>query len=256
MLAVTALHAARAEEVLFVDWDGSGTESQQSLATDGVLSQISAEAFNFAFDEGASWKPLEGYNPPSEKTGDFSLAISSSMGRGPAAPQLLRLDKRAGGGTLTVLVQGSEAEPPQMRGLLLFTKSHFLGGASDPAVKVVLDATSRLDFVGILDGMAPEGRWVVRDGEDWYVSERTLAPQLAYATPEPRELIDPAAERWAPYNVQSTPLDALPTQFEKKSFTNITAVGIYWNSYDSANIVGGTSVSRMAVDAFTAQASK
>jgi len=256
ILAVAALHAAMAEEVLFVDWDGSGTENQQNLPTDGVTSKVTTETYNLIFDEAVSWKPLEGYNPPPEKTADFGLAISSSMGHGPAAPQILRLDKRAAGGTMTILVQGSEAEPPQMRGLLFFTKSHFLAGSEDPSLKIHFDETSRLEFTGILDGVAPEARWLVRDGEDWYVSEEALAPQLAYDAPEQRELANPGAKRWALYGVQGVPLDTLPTQFEQRRFSNITAVGIFWNSYDSSNVVGGTSISRMAMDAFSAQASK
>lgn len=256
LLAIAALHIAGAEEVLFVDWDGEGIDSRQSLATDGATSKVSAEAFNYVFDESISWKPLEGYNPPAEKTADFGLAISSSMGRGPAAPRILHLDKRPAGGTLTVLVEGSEAEPPQMRGLLFFTKSHFLNGAEDSAVQIHFDASSRLEFIGFLDGMAPEARWLVRDGEDWYVSEEVLAPQLAYDVPEQRELANPGATRWAAYNVQDVPLEAVPTQFEKRSFSNITAVGVFWNSYDSPNVLGGTSISRMAVNAFSAQASK
>jgi hypothetical protein len=256
MLAVTALHAVTAEEILFVDWDGSGTESQQSLSTEGVLTKVSDDAFSFVFDEEACWRPLEGYNPPPEKTGDFGLAISSSSGRGPAAPQILRLDKRTTGGTLTVLVQGSETDPPQMRGVLFFTKSHFLSGAGESSAQVRFDAASRLDFVGILDGLAPEARWLVRDGEEWFVSEGTLAPQLAYNASEQRELTDPGSKRWTAYNVQGAPLEIISTRFEQRIFSNITAVGIYWDSYGSSNVVGGTSISRMAVDVFTAQGSK
>jgi hypothetical protein len=97
LLAAAALQTAVAEEVIFVDWDGAGTESQQDLPTEGIPSKVSSEAFSYTFEESASWKPREGYNPPPDKTGDFGLAISSSMGHGPAAPHILRLDPRGGG---------------------------------------------------------------------------------------------------------------------------------------------------------------
>lgn len=256
MLAVVVLQSAVAEEVVFVDWDGSGTEGQQNLATDGVPKSVSSEAYNFSFNEDADWKPLEGYNPPADKTGDFGLAISSSMGHGPAAPQLMRLDKRGSAGTLTVMMQGSDGDPPQMRGLLFFTKGHFLNGADDLSAKIHFDEMSRLYFMGILDGLAPEARWIIRDGENWYVSEETLTPQITYNVSEPRELIDPGSKRWALYNVLGAPLDEVPLQFENVTFSDVTAVGIFWNSYGSSNVVGGISISRMAVDSFTAQALK
>lgn len=256
ILAVAAFQVAAAEEVLFVDWDGSGTEGQQALSTDGIPKKISSEAYNLTFDESADWKPLEGYNPPTDKTGNFGLAISSSMGRSPAAPQLLRLDQRGSVGTLTVMTQGSEGEPPQMRGLLFFTKNYFLNGAQDPSAKIHFDAMSRLYFMGILDGVAPEARWIIRDGENWYISEETLPAQMSYNVSEPRELIDPNSKHWALYNVLGAPLDEGPTQFETVTFSDVTAVGIFWNSYGSSNVIGGTSISRMAVDAFSAQAQK
>jgi hypothetical protein len=115
---------------------------------------------------------------------------------------------------------------------------------------------SRLYFMGMIDGVAPEARWIVRDGENWYISEEVLAPQLAYNVSEPRELIGPNSKRWALYNVLGAPLDEVPTQFETVTFSDVTAVGIFWNSYGSSNVVGGTSFGRMAVDAFTAQALK
>lgn len=97
---------------------------------------------------------------------------------------------------------------------------------------------------------------MIRDGENWYISEETLAPQLAYNVSEPRELIDPGSKRWALYNVFGAPLDEVPAQFENMTFSDVTAVGIFWNSYGSFNVIGGTSFSRMAMDTFTAQALK
>lgn len=257
ILTCTSCALTWAEDIAIVDWDGSGTEAQVDLDPDGVVKKVTDSAYNFGFDEQTIWAPKESYFPPPEKTGPFGLALSSSVGTGPGAPHIMRLDRRgASGGTLTILIQGTEDMPPQMRGLLFFLKENFLNGGAETGSKVHFDETSRFFFTGILDGKAPEARWLVRDGESWYVSEEKLTPQAVYNVSEPRELINPEATRWAEYNVQGIPLEDPALQFESKKFENITAAGIYWDSYGVRATVGGTSISRMAVDAFSVQAVK
>lgn len=246
---------AQAEEITIVNWDGSGVEAQMDLDPAEGPKKLTEFAYNFGFDEQTVWAPAENYSPPSGTSGVFGLALSSSVGQGPAVPHIMRLEKRSSGGTLTILIQGTEDLAPQMRGILFFLKGNFLSGET-ASEKVHFDAASRFSFMGILDGRAPEARWLVRDGETWFVSEATLSPQMTYNVSELRELENPESTKWAEYYVDGMPLEMAPTEFETRKFENITAVGIYWDSYGSSEIVGGTSISRMAVDSFSVQATK
>ncbi len=240
-------------DVLIVDWDGNGAREILPLASELQKAVLTSEAHNYLIT-GASWLPVEGYDPQPDKTAQFQMAISSSAGHGPAVPHIMRLEPRGSQGTVTVMVQGSEGLPPQMRGVLVFEKDHFLNGSNEAGKTVQFDAMSRLAFRGILDGKAPAARWLLRDGEKWFVSETMLAPQLSYNVAEDRELVDPASVAWAEYDVTAVPLGEAPEVFAPRRFENITAVGIFWDAYGSEAVIGGTSFSRMAVDAFQTQA--
>lgn len=248
-----AVRACLAADTMIVDWDGNGARDILPLASELQKAILSFEAHNFVMT-GASWLPSDGYDPQPDKTPQFQMAVSSSAGSGPAVPQIMRLEPRGSQGTVTVLVQGSEELPPQMRGLLVFEKEHFLGGSAETGNAVRFDAMSRLAFRGILDGKSPSARWLVRDGEKWFVSEVQLAAQLSYGVAEERELVDPSAVKWAEYDVTAVPLAPAPEDFAIRAFEDVTAVGLFWDSYGSESVVGGTSFSRMALDAFQAQA--
>lgn len=243
---------ARADD-LVVDWDGKGLQGEQPLAIDAVRQKITEGVATLVLDGELSWRPTDGFTPDDSKTGDFSAGLSASVGTSPAVPDILKLEDIPGGGRIHIVLRGSVNDPPQMRGLLVFTKAHFLNGASDPSRTVGFDDRSLLSFLGILDGCAPDARWVVRDGEIWYISEATLAVQQSYQTPELREMTDPGNQKWAEYNADGTPFEAAPPSFNTRQFENITAVGVWFDSYGPRPSIGGTSFSRVALDQFQAR---
>ncbi len=238
---------------LVVDWDGKGLQGAPPLAIDAVPQKTTEGVTTLVLDPELSWRPTEGFTPDDSKTGDFSAGLSASVGASPAIPDILKLEDIPGGGRIHILLRGSVNDPPQMRGLVVFTKAHFLNGASDASRTIGFDDQSLLSFLGILDGCAPEARWVVRDGEVWYVSEATLTAQQSYQTPELREMTDPGSQKWAEYNADSTPFEVAPPSFNARQFENITAVGIWFDSYGPRPSVGGTSFSRVALDRFQAR---
>lgn len=246
-LAVS-IQQLKAGDVTIVDWDGTGAYGQQVLNYESARNVTTSGIHTFAYDESLSWNPQE------ESAGNFSVAISSSVGASPAVPHVMRLDASNGKGLIQLLLRGSLASPPKMRGLLFFTKSHFSHGTDELGKKIRFSPGSRLYFSGMLDGLSPEARWLVRDGETWYISESTLEPQVSYNKSEPRELLDPASARWAEYHPQGAPLEVAPTVYDTHVFDDITAVGVFWDSYESPSEVGGTSFSRIAISAFLVQA--
>lgn len=242
----------RAED-LIVDWNGKGAKGVQRLNVEEVPQKITDGVSTMVFDQELSWRPVEGAEPIDSQTAEFAAGISASVGTSPAQPDILNLENTPAGGRIHLLLRGGEANPPQMRGILVFTKAHFLNGASDPAISVVFDQDSRLSFQGILDGCAPEARWLVRDGDAWWISEVSLVPQLAYQASEPRELRDLENQKWAPYDPEAVPFQPAPEGFAPRRFENITAVGIWFDSYGPRPSVGGTSFTRVAVDEFQAR---
>lgn len=252
-LTAFAAAAALAADVMIVDWKGAETITAIDLPWENHTSKVSPGTHTFPLVEELSWIP-DSAEFASDKSKEFVLAITSSAGSGPSSPHILRLDPRGSQSALTIQINGHDALRPQMRGILAFVQKDFLEGADAPDKTVRFDAMSRLAFRGILDGRPPTARWLVRDGETWWVSEATLSPQLNYNESEERELIDPQSVKWAEYDPTTEPLTEVSTDFQPHEFQQITAVGIFWDSYGVETVVGGTSFSRMAMDSFQVQA--
>lgn len=238
---------------LVVSWKGSGVQGSTPLQAELITPKVTPGVSTLPLDETISWKPVDGPESNGGETVDFSAGLSASVGTSPAVPDILQWESRPGGGRIHLLLRGSESDPPQMRGMIIFPKSHFLDGAADPASSLGFDHQSLLSFTGLLDGLAPEARWAVRDGETWYLSESTLTPQRSYQTAETRELPEPGQQKWAEYQ-PGEPFEAAPASYADHQFSNITAFGVWFDSYGQRPSIGGTSFTRFALDQFEARA--
>lgn len=251
LTVVLFVTSAICEETVAVEWGGSW-KGQSPLFDESSQKIVTPGFHTFTFDDALSWRPQAFAG--GEDVGDFFIAISSSVGSSPAVPHIMRLDAYQGRALAQILIKGSQQHPPQMRGMFFLTDAQFVD--SDIKTAWRFSESSVISFSGIIDGMIAEARWLVRDGQAWYVSEALLAAQQSYNKLETRELENPEAVRWGEYHPDGAPLEKAPSSFAEHVFDNITAIGVYWDSYDSSIDVGGTSFSRFAVESLVLRAHK
>ncbi len=104
------------------------------------------------------------------------------------------------------------------RGLFLWTKAEFLNGGH--AQRVFFDGSSNLDVEITRWGDLEDGRFVVEDGGQFYVSQATFVGNGTHT-------LDPNATLWAPYDPASDMnFDEGAAVFAAHSFTDIQSVGI------------------------------
>ena len=251
LTTVLFISSGFSEDTTVAEWGGPW-KGQEPLLGESSKKVVTPGFHTFVYDDTLSWRPqalTEG-----EGVGDFFVAVSSSVGGSPAVPHILRLDSYQGRALAQILIKGSQQNPPKMRGMFFLTDAHFLDLEVKGAWK--FSESSILSFSGIIDGMVSEARWLVRDGQTWYVSEVLLTSQQDYNRVEARELDNPESVRWSEYHPDGTPLEKTPSFFTEHVFENITAIGVYWDSYDSSENVGGTSFSRFAAESLALRAHK
>lgn len=203
----------------------------------------------------ANLTPTSGYVAPEGKSSTFYGGWSSSSGTAPAiaggaSGTESALQSRSvynnGSGDYIYLSLGLVS--PQIRGLFLFDKDDFLNGMN--AVDVAFDENSSLSFTGFVGGWRPNLRWVVQDGDTWYISDMTFTstePFFNLGGPVSATLNDPNNQLWAAY----TPIasdsagpfmyNAAPEGgYVAHAFTNIQAVGIFFDSYGIEATTDGT----------------
>jgi len=121
--------------------------------------------------------------------------------------------------------------PFRMYYLAVWPKWDFMNGGD--RYRVSFDDESELAFLVMRYHMGMEGwRWVVRNGEDFYISEKTFfgAGENPGGSGGKAHVVRPALERWAehrptaPYRVDFDPKAA---EFTQRQFDNVTGVGWY-----------------------------
>ncbi len=121
--------------------------------------------------------------------------------------------------------------PFRMYYLAVWPKWDFMNGGAEH--RVSFDAESELAFLIMRYHMGMEGwRWVVRNGQDFYISERVFqgAGETRGGKGGKAHVIRPAAEKWAvyrptaPYRIDFDPKTA---QFAERTFDDVTGVGWY-----------------------------
>lgn len=198
--------------------------------------------------------PASGYDAPVDRSGSFSGGWMASQGPAPGVPGGESgngggLDNRVvydGGAkdriSLSLPVAGGA---PAMRGMIVFEKSGFLNGLDQQTVG--FDSSSMLSFSGIMDGYRPVGRWLVMDGNTWYISQATII-QAAYNTVETHTLTDPNSVLWAAFiPTENDSLGAFfyneapTTGYEAHTFSDVRGGGIFFDSYGALAGDGGFS---------------
>jgi len=120
-------------------------------------------------------------------------------------------------------------------GLFYWKKEDFLSGSALGSLR--FGSGSRLEILnyqggdGVVEKNSGRVRFVVDDGEQFYVSESYGDRSSASFA-----LTDPAGERWAPFDPQpphSFQLDEQTAQFAEHEFQDITAVGFYHSNSQS-----------------------
>lgn len=207
--------------------------------------------------------PASGYATPAFRNGRFFGGFSSAINGSPYVPgnttgtdsgyRVVFNNSNAD----RILYQGS-GNRSQIRGALIFDKADFLREAS--ATTVVFNANTEMSFTGMLDGWRPLARWLVRDGSTWYISQTTLAAQTTYNVAENRSFLNPNTSLWATFTPTQTDgngnpfFAAAPSSYSSHTFNNVTAVGIYFDSFPATSSLGGTSFSRFAMEGFSVKA--
>ncbi|MDD2798036.1 MAG: SUMF1/EgtB/PvdO family nonheme iron enzyme [Bacteroidales bacterium] len=119
-------------------------------------------------------------------------------------------------------------------GFWFWDKADFLNGGNTNTV--TFDANSTISFSNFrLSTQFLDGRWVVRDGTQFYISEAkfgtTTTGGLTSITGRSTQILNPTTTKWAEYN----PVAPYDIRFKNPStatfsdhvFTNVTAVGAY-----------------------------
>lgn len=267
LVLAVSVHAA----TVLVDWGGnyvSSTEmySNTEFPTDFRAETLSGQGYSTVrgpvlgySGTVANLTPGGGYTAPSGKSSTFYGGWSASSGTGPAVPGGAS-GTQSGLSSRSVLQNGAGGQPgedimylaldtpaPAFRGLFVFEKNDFLNGMD--AGTVAFDASSELSFTGLVGGYRPILRWVVLDGSTWYISDASFTGTgsfLFWGAAVSSTLSDPNSQLWASYvPIESDSAgpylyNAAPASgYAAHSFSNVQAVGVYFDSY-GVSVTDGT----------------
>ncbi len=166
----------------------------------------------YAFSTTTPLSPVAGYTGPAFFGGIRASVYDSTS--------LLWGDNTLTGSQYTLRVQPTAPVTTRMHGVIYFPKSSFAG--LDPAARL---SFSRDSLVYCNVSGATGGRWVVRDGGNFYVSETLLSasPYLSFAN-------DADDGRWA---LWETPhlldFDAAGAVFLSRNFSDIDGIGFLFD---------------------------
>lgn len=269
-LASTATREGHAATI--VSWGGNYVSANQVFTDTTTASPNSYRTYTNAGQSYSTLKnslqnltPGSGYVAPSGKTANFSGGFMGSSGTGPAGIGGVNgtdsaLSSRAvlDNGANDRISLSLSAPNPQIRGAITFSKADFLSDFSQETVG--FDLTSTLSFSGILGGVRPIGQWLVQDGSIWYISLSTIT-QSASNTVETHTLADLNNALWAVYTPTLSDtagayfINAAPASgYAAHTFSDVQAVGIFFDSYGQPASPDGSSYSRFALQTFSASA--
>ncbi len=143
-----------------------------------------------------------------------------------------------------MMTADNDKPPLRAYGLWFWKKEDFLNGGEQYTVSFGADAIIAPHISRYYDGVE-DGRWVVRDGTQFYVSEKTFSEYLIeIGRTSPRHtsyILNPTETNWAPYNPQPpyhVEFDSSTATFTAHTFTDVTAVGftVYADTLRSEDI--------------------
>ncbi len=254
-----------------VDWGGDYGEGQ-------AFGNAAAEDFTTTYGSGIyasasilndgprNLTPTSGYTAPEGKSATFwggwmastpdatsSVTIPGSVHPGIDSPLEGSLNSRAiWSNRINIAVSRYQA---RLRGMVYFSKSDFLNDLN--SATVAFDENSSLSFSGISDGnFGPNVRWVIQDGDTWYVS--SVQGVGTYNTVFTMSLANPNSALWASFDPYSDgTYNAAPDEgYATHTFSNIQAVGMFFDSYGlESRAYDGDGWARFAMQGFTMEAS-
>ena len=157
-------------------------------------------------------------------------------------------------GPRTNVVSGEVEELLEAYGVWIWTKEHFYNDGADHVVTFDADSYIAVDITRYWGGINA-GRWLVRDGDQFYLSEETFAGETNQyyvgMSADPGQhgsgnnpvfrrthTLNPGDSRWAPYDPVPDPaypyeidFDVSSAVFDDHVFTNVTAVGWFAERY-------------------------
>jgi len=259
--------------VTFVDWGGDYVTESQVLVNTEVTSEhyrtydpTPSQGYNTLRGTVLSYgggiqelTPATGYQAPVGKSSSFWGGWTASAGTGPGIPggisgnvdftsnRTVWNNPVAGtGGDFINLSISSSA--PAIRGIIAFAKTGFLSGFD--AQSVAFDSSSSISLTGMTSGFRPVVRWVIQDGDTWYISENSFTGTGTgfWGAPTNATLNDPNSALWAAYVPILTDSagpyfynPAPETGYATHAFTNIQTVGVFFDSYGQPVIDGAYS---------------
>jgi len=211
------------------DWDGDGVANDRGI--------------RHAFDEITPLSPVSGYTTLAGKSGTFyggydvarigsnsswNFTTNKSVFQKPAGDQI-----------------GYEMTPGfgYAHFVVAFLKPDFLNGGSANTNYLDADDTSISINLPTLENMT--GRFMIKNGQQWYVSETTItAPGLA-------TLANPSENsRWAIYNpVSALDFNAPSATFANLNLNDVQGVGYYFENDNVVLVTPKCWISEMAVNA-------
>lgn len=271
-MTLVSFMASQANAEVVVDWGGTYTNGTQAFGN------ASAEDFTNTHGGGINGSlsilndgprnltPSSGYTAPEGKSSIFWggwMASTPDTGWSAIIPGSLYPDTDAPVASwdnnrsiwadrITIAVNKYQA---RLRGMVYFSKNDFLNEMNGTAVG--FDGNSSLSFSGITDGnFGPNVRWVIQDGGTWYVSE--VYGTGTYNTFFTMSLDDPNSALWAAFDPYSDgTYNAAPDSgYATHAFSNIQAVGMYFDSYDlESRAYDGDGWARFSLQSFKMEAS-
>ncbi|MCC5841329.1 MAG: PKD domain-containing protein, partial [Opitutales bacterium] len=124
----------------------------------------------------------------------------------------------------TIRLQPNSSRPVALHGAIFMNKEHFLGAAALAPVSLAAGDRFIMGDIVLFERMSPL-RWLVRDGDQFYVSEATITPGASTFTVP----ADNDHGQWAPFDPEAQAddlnFDAAAATFASRVFTDITAFG-------------------------------
>ncbi len=183
-------------------------------------------AYGGTYNQGNSWRFYGGALFHSYSA-NFSTRWAEVWGNAPGGPGADHIYLHAGSNTAT---DGWE--------FVYWKKEDFLSGSTG-VVQFGPDSNLNVGRYLGSDGLASANsgwiRFVVRDGNQFYISQEIGQPQ---ATTADFSLFDPNSRLWAPYNPQGPAnirFNANGAPFAPHFFANVTAVGVYHSNDNSSD---------------------
>jgi hypothetical protein len=213
-----------AQQNFLVNWGGDYVSNTQDLQ--GKNSASNSTQAGRDFSASTPMNPTSGYSGTSAAF--YGGAVMSQTAHAPVGWSIFAVENQ--GPTDQIHLRVQDNDPLNMHYVMYWDKADFL--APWNAQPVQFTTLSRFDLTIHNNNSHMEdavGRWLVRDGSTFYLSEATfqfpqgngtVTPSLTFAS-------DTDDGNWAVYSPSGLNIDFNGTSFTAQNFADVTAVGFY-----------------------------